>query len=208
MRISPMPVERQHSLPRVVYRLWAGLECGVLAGSIGLVWFAFHALVHGDYWWSKFNIAAGWFYDMAVYRAGLSWVTLAGASVLMVFYCLAGALFAFGWNAFSHPRAFLVVPFYVAGVHFFAAYCLWPSFGPFARLWFPWTATAPVHFVLFVILMRYPILYLRLVDGAGEPGWLPREPPPPPADAAEAQPPGAAFGATECASSPVEPPKD
>jgi hypothetical protein len=203
-----MPVERQHSLPRVVYRLWAGLECGVLAGSISLVWFAFHALAHGDYWWSKFNIAAGWFYDMAVYRAGLSWVTLAGASVLMVFYCLAGALFAFGWNAFSHPRAFLVVPFYVAGVHFFAAYCLWPSFGPFARLWFPWTATAPVHFVLFVILMRYPILYLRLVDGAGEPGWLPREPPPPPADAAEAQPPGAAFGATECASSPVEPPKD
>jgi hypothetical protein len=203
-----MPAERQRNLLRLAYRLWAGLECGVLAGLIGLVWFAFHALVHGDFWWSKFNIAAGWFYDLAVYHAGLSWATLAGASVLMVFYCLAGVLFAFGWNAFSHPRAFLVVPFYVAGVHFFAASFLWPSFGPFAGLWFPWTATAPVHFVLFAILMRYPILYMRLLDGYGDPGWLPWKPPAPPANPVQAPSPGASAGAAESASSSAEPPKD
>jgi hypothetical protein len=61
-----------------------------------------------------------------------------------------------------------------------------------------------VHFVLFVILMRYPILYMRLVDAFGDPGWLPREPLAPPVDVVD----GAPSGVSDCASSPAEPPKD
>ena len=203
-----MQSERRQSLPNLLCRLWAGLECGVLAGSISLVWFVLHSLLRGEFWWSKFNIAASWFYGTAVYQVGLGWATLSGASVLMMFYCLVGVFFAFGWNVLTHPRAFPVVPFYVAGIHFLAAHFLWPSFGPFARLWFPWAATVPAHFVLFVILMRYPILYMRLIDEFGDPGWLPREPVAPSADLAGRAEPGTTLGAPGCASSPTEPPKD
>lgn len=204
MRISLMRAEGWQNLPPLLYRLWAGLECGVLAGAVGSLWFAFHALVHGDFWWSKFNIAAGWFYDMVVYHAGLSWVTLAGAAVLMLFYCFAGVVFALGWGAFRLWRTFLAVPCYVAVVHLFATLVFWPSFGPFARLWFPWTATAPVHFALFVILMRFPVLYRRL---AGESGCTGRPAPEPSAQAPD-QAGAPRRGQQESPSSSAPPPED
>src|ERR1035437_4294494 len=132
MRTSSSQVERRQSLPRIVCKLWAGLACGTLAGIITLAWFALHSLMRGEFWWSKFNVAAGWFYDVAVYHAGLSWVTLCGASIIVVFYCLAGVCYACGWEALFRARAFLATFLFVAAVHVFAAYFLWPSFGPFA----------------------------------------------------------------------------
>ena len=208
MPTSPPQAERPYSLPRLLCRLWAGLECGVLAGTTILLWFALHSLVRGEFWWSKFNVAAGWFYDVAVYHAGLGRVTLAGASVVVIFYCVAGAVFAFGGDALSRRKAFLVVPLYAIGVHFVAAYFLWPSFGPFARLWFPWTATAPAHFVLLMMLRRYPIFYMRLINDFGDPGWLPRPALPPSAELVEAPPPAASFQTPGDATSSVDPPND
>lgn len=207
MRTLPLPAERPRGLPRLLCRLWAGLECGVLAGTIILLWFIFHSVVHGEYWWSKFNVAASWFYDLAVYHAGLGRVTLTGASVIIIFYCLASIFFSLVWDSVFRSRGFLAVPFYVVGVHLIASYFFWPSFGPFARLWFPWTATAPAHFVLFAILMRYPILYVRLVNEFGDPGWLPREPLPSPANPVETARPSPSFEAPADQSSSSEPPK-
>lgn len=208
MRTTPLQAERGQSLPRLLCQLWAGLECGVIAGLTILAWFALHSLVRGEFWWSKFNVAAGWFYDTEVYHAGLGRVTLSGASVVIVFYCLAGALLAFGWDAFFRRGAFLAVPLYVVGIHLFAAYLFWPSFGPFAKLWYPWTATAPAHFVLFVILMRYPTLYMRLINEFGDPRRLAREPLAPQSDPVEGPTPAAHFEGPGNASSPTEPSKD
>jgi hypothetical protein len=208
MRISSSRVERRQSLPRWVCRLWAGLECGMLAGAVTLAWFALHSLMRGEYWWSKFNLAAGWFYGVVVYHAGLGWVTLCGASVIILFYCAAGACYAWGWAAFFRTRAFVTTAFYVAAVYLLAAYFVWPSFGPFAPLWFPWTATVPAHFVLFATLVRYPELYIRLVNDFGDPAWLQRKQPDAHAERVEVHPPEATFEAPGHRSPPAEQPKD
>ncbi len=208
MRTTPLQAESRQSLPRPLCQLWAGLECGVLAGLTILAWFALHSLARGEYWWSKFNVAAGWFYDTAVYHAGLGRVTLSGASVVVVFYCLVGASFAFVRDVFLRRRTFLAVPIFVFGIHFLAAYFFWPSFGPFARLWYPWTATAPAHLVLLVILMRYPTLYMRLIFDFGDPRWLAREPLAPRSDPVADPSRAASFDVPGNASSPTDPSKD
>jgi hypothetical protein len=208
MRTSSSQVERRQSLPRLVCRLWAGLACGMLAGAVTLVWFVLHSLLRGEFWWSKFNVAAGWFYGTAVYQAGLGRVTLCGASVLVLFYCLAGASYALGWQALFRRRAFLAAAFYAAGVYVFASHFFWPSFGVFARLWFPWTATMPSHFALFAMLVRYPEIHARLVNDFGDPAWLQRNQPKPPAKLLQVQPPESDFEASGNGSSPVERPMD
>ena len=180
----------------------------MLAAAITLVWFALHSLMRGEFWWSKFNVAAGWFYATAVYHAGLSWVTLCGASVIVLFYCLAGACYAWGWEPVFRTRAFLTTAFFAVAVHVFAAYFFWPSFGPFARLWFPWTATAPAHVVLFATLARYPDLYIRLVNDFGDTAWLRWKRPQPPAGSLETQPSDASFEARGEASSSADSAED
>jgi hypothetical protein len=204
MRISPLQVERQQSLPLLLCRLWAGLACGVLAGAAALTWFALHSLLHGEFWWSKFNVAAGWFYDTAVYHAGLGWVTLCGASVVMLFFCLAGTCYAWSWPALFRRRAFLTTTLYVALVYVFAAHFIWPSFGPFARLWFPWTATMPAHVALFAMLVRCPELYARIVNEFVDHGRLQRKPPELLRELAEVQPPGGTFEAPGDGSAPAD----
>lgn len=208
MPTLPLAAERPRGLPRLLCRLWAGLECGVLASTIILVWFIFHAVVSGEFWWSKFNVAAGWFYGVEVYHAGLGRVTLTGASVIIIFYCLASIFFALVWNSIFRSRGFLAVPFYVLVVHFVATYFFWPSFSPFARLWFPWTATVPAHFVLFAILMRYPIFHMRLVNDFGDPACSGQQPLPPPANPGDAPRPAAPFEALADESSRTQSPKD
>ena len=200
-----MQAEPRQGLPRMLCQLWAGLECGALAGLTILAWFAVQSVMRGDFWWSKFNVAAGWFYDTAVYHAGLGRVTLSGASVLVVFYSCAGALFAFVWDAFLRRFSILAIPLYVIAVHFFAAYFLWPSFGPFARLWFPWPATAPAHFVLFVLLTRYPTFYSRLSRDFGDPGSVPSKPSSQAHDLIEGPTREAPSEAPENVSSPTDP---
>lgn len=204
MRISPLQLERGQSLPILLCRLWAGLACGVLGGAGALVWFALHSLMRGEFWWSKFNVAAGWFYDAAVYHAGLSWVTLCGASVVMLFFCLAGACYAWGWTALFHTRTFLAAALYAALVYVLAAYFLWPSFGLFARPWFPWTATMPAHVGLFAMLIRYPGLCRRLVNEFVEPDRPRRKPPELLRELDEVQLPGAAFEAPRDGSEPAD----
>lgn len=180
----------------------------MLAGAVTLVWFSLHSLIHGEFWWSKFNVAAGWFYERAVYHAGLGWVTLCGASVIVLFYCLAGACYAWGWEALFRRRTFPTTAFFVAAVYLFAAYRFWPSFGPFARLWFPWTATMPAHAALFAALARYPDAYLRLVNDFGDPGWLPRRRIEPPTNVRQMQPSQAGFEAAGEAASSTESAED
>jgi hypothetical protein len=208
MRTSLSQAERRHSLPRLVCRLWAGLACGMLAGAVTLGWFVLHSLMRGEFWWSKFNVAAGWFYGTAVYQAGLGRVTLCGASVIVLFYCLAGAGYALGWQSLFRRRAFLAAAFYAAGVYVLASYFFWPCFGVFARLWFPWTATMPSHFALFAMLVRYPELYARLVNDFGDPASLQPKRPEPPSEVLQMQPHQADFEASGSGSSPAERPVD
>ena len=193
MRISPSQVERRQSLPLLLCRLWAGLACGVLAGAAAVAWFVLHSLMRGEFWWSKFNVAAGWFYGTEVYHAGLGRVTLCGASVVVLFFCLAGLCCAWCWNALFRTRTFLTVTLYVVVVYAFAARLVWPSFGPFARLWFPWTATMPAHVVLFAMLIRYPGIYLRLVKEFVDPDLPRRKQAELLKESAEVRQPGAGF---------------
>jgi hypothetical protein len=180
----------------------------MLAGAVTLVWFALHSIMRGEFWWAKFNVAASWFYDAAVYHAGLGRVTLCGASVIVLFYCVAGACYAWGWWPLFRTRAFLAAFSYAAGVYVFASYSIWPSFGIFARQWFPWTATMPSHFALFAMLVRYPALYARLVNEFGDPVWLQWKKPAPPAEMLPVQPDEADFKASDNGSSPAERPAD
>jgi hypothetical protein len=136
----------------------------VLAGGVNLAWFAMHALVRGEFWWAKLNVAAGWFYGASVYHAGCGRVTLTGASLLVVAYGLAGTLFAAGWEAFFRQRGWMGTALIVLVAHLTASYLFWPSFDLFARLWFPWSATAPAGFVLFLALLRFPWTYRRLLN--------------------------------------------
>jgi hypothetical protein len=208
MRTSSSQVERRQSLPRLVCGLWAGLACGMLAGVAALVWFALHSLMRGEFWWAKFNVAAGWFYDTAVYQAGLGGVTLCGACVIVLFYCLAGACYAWIWPALFRTRALLTAFLYAAGVYVFASYFIWPSFGIFARLWFPWTATLPSHFALFAMLIRYPELYARLVNDFGDPSWLQQQQRELPAKLLQMQPHETKIEASDNGSSDAERPVD
>jgi hypothetical protein len=168
MRNSPSQVERRQGVPLLVCRLWAGLACGVRAGVFSLLWFALHSLMRGEFWWSKFNVAAGWFYETEVYHAGFSRVTLCGASVVILFFCLAGAFYARPWGALIRSRTRMAVLSYAALTYIVAAHYFWPTFGLFARLWFPWTATVPATIALFVSLARYPAIRARLVNEFGE----------------------------------------
>ena len=180
----------------------------MLAGGVILLWFSLHSLAHSEFWWSKFNVAAGWFYDTAVYQAGFSWVTLCGASVILLFYCIVGACYAWCWEALFPRRAFLTTALFVAAVYLVAVYRLWPSFGPFARLWFPWTATVPAHVALFAALARYPASYIRLINEFGDPAWLPRSRPEPPINVQEKRRSGPGFDPAGEAPSPTESAKD
>jgi hypothetical protein len=208
MRNSPSQVERRQPMPLLVCRLWAGLACGMLAGAFTVAWFALHSLMRGDFWWSKFNVAAGWFYGMEVYHAGLSRVTLCGAAVVMLFYCLAGAGYAWPWGALIRARTRMSAVSFTALTYIVAAHFFWPAFGPFARLWFPWTATAPAAIALFVALVRYPLIRTRIVNEFGSPERPLGKSAGLSAELADAPPAKAGFVDPPNGSSPAETPKD
>lgn len=188
MPTASLAENRRPDLPDSLCRLWAGLECGVGGGVLILAWFVLHALARKELWWSKFNVAGGLFYGPQVYHSGLSRATLSGAAALLLFYCLAGALFGWLANPFTLRRTMLLALVYIGLLHGFASFRLWPSMGPFAPLWFPWSVTLPADLMLLLALSRFPLCYRRLAEAFRTPAQPPPGPAARPAEPAAAQP--------------------
>ncbi len=167
MPTAALAENRRPGLAAFLVRLWAGLECGVAGGVLILAWFALHALARREPWWSRFNVAGGWFYGPQIYHSGLSRATLAGAAALLLFYCLAGALFGLLADPSSGRRTLARALLCVGLLHGFASYSLWPSMGLFAALWFPWGVTLPADLILLIALSRFTLFYGRLTEVGG-----------------------------------------
>ena len=122
------------------------MECGVGGGVLILAWFTLRSVARKEYWWSRFNVAGGLFYGPDVYSSGLSRCTLSGAALLLLFYCLAGVVFGALAQRASRLPILLRAALFVALLHAFAFYCLWPAMGAFAASWFPWQTTLLTKF--------------------------------------------------------------
>jgi hypothetical protein len=147
----------------ILYRAWAGLECGVAGGALALAWYALHSVAHAEFWWTKFNIAAVPLYGEAVYRLGVSAATLAGAALLLLIYSLSGALFGVVAGLLPRVPALAAALLCTALLHAVFAASLRPLFGPWAPTWFPTSATLPAHLLLAALLARWPQFHTRLV---------------------------------------------
>jgi hypothetical protein len=187
--------------PAWLLRLAAGVEAAVPSAIAVLVWFAIHARLSHEPWWSKFNVAAApWFGDR-VYYMGFGRASAAGAATLFVVYCILGILYAFLAGRRSAWRAALTSFLWLAAWHFFAQQSFWPKLDPFAAPYFSHSATAPAHMAAAILLARFPRVHRRLRSlllppaSAQAAGSSPPEAPG--ADAGgrlEAQPPPAATG--------------
>ena len=162
MSTSSTPDAPFAGLPAWLCRLWAGLECGVLAGIFVLLWFVFHSLLRTEFWWAKLNIAAMPFYDAAVFSAGPGYASAAGAALIVLAHCLAGILF--GAAAVFQPRrrTALFAAAFVLAWHLAAARFVWPGLDPQARLWFPLSATGPASLIQFGALLRFQPLLAKI----------------------------------------------
>jgi hypothetical protein len=169
-----MPTPADASTPRgpraLVFRVWAGLTCGVCGGALAVAWYALQSALRAELWWGRFNVAAWPIYGMSVYEMGLSRATLCGVSLLVLLYAVAGALFGLLVALVPRLPALAAALLYSALVHFALKYSVEPLFGYWAVIWFPVSATLPAHLLLAAMLARWPQVYARLaVDLPGEP---------------------------------------
>lgn len=126
-------------------------------------------MLDGQYWWSRFNVAASPFYSGAVFRMGLSVATFTGLSLLLLVYAALGVLFGLWFR----PRTFLGTwarALVVALVwHVVADRWFWPLITPYARVYFSPAVMLAGHAVWALLLLRYPSRYRALDQtfGAG-----------------------------------------
>lgn len=162
MPSSPQPDTPFAGLPEWLCRLWAGLECGVIAGAFVLPWFCFHSLLRTEYWWSKLNVVALPIFGDAVFRSGLNSISIVGAACLLLLHCAAGAVFGLLKGGLSNRRAALFAALYAVAWQLFSARFVWPRLGTGAATWFPFSATGPASLILFGALLRYRALFERV----------------------------------------------
>src|SRR5688500_18747015 len=69
-----------------------GIEVGVLAALLTLVWFALLSPIIGDPWWLIPNLLASHFYSDQQVRSGAGVITLVGGAFHTILFGLVGAI--------------------------------------------------------------------------------------------------------------------
>jgi hypothetical protein len=171
-------VSKGLSIP--VCRLWAGLDCGLWAASALIGWLALHSALRGDFWWSKFNVAASIFYGDAVFRMGLGRATLAGLALLVVVYACLGMLFGLLAARSGLARNLGLGVLAALAWHILAQLYFWRALSPFAAAYFPAAAMLAGHFLYGLLLSRFASRFQAIAREFGHerpPAPLPAPPP-------------------------------
>src|ERR1700737_3859992 len=71
----------------------AGVESGVLGGTLMLVWLGLLSFLQGRSVWSISNLLASTFYGEAALRRGFRWTTLSGVALHLMMTAIAGLVF-------------------------------------------------------------------------------------------------------------------
>lgn len=182
-----------------ICRLLAGLDIGFAGGVAVIVWFVIHSRMSGELWWSKLNVAGGLFYGGKVYSMGLGRATLAGASLLLVIYALAAAVFAQLAPVKGYARNALLALLYSAGVQMAFDRFLWPRMESFAPSFFAFQVTLAGHLLYALSLTRFPGRFRALALTFGDPAWAAQFFAEPAPVQAPAEPPAAAETGIEAA---------
>jgi hypothetical protein len=143
-------------MARLALRLLAGLDTGVGGGLLALAWYCFHSRLHGEFWWTKLNVAASVFLGGQVFYSGLGKATVIGSAVLIVLYGVAGALAGSVLpvrGGFIVRLASALAAAYV--FHLLMEHYGWRMLGPAASRYFPRGATVPAHCLFALSLMRF-----------------------------------------------------
>lgn len=172
-------------------RLWAGLDCGVWAAVLFNAWLALHSIARGEFWWSKFNVAASVFFGDAVFRMGLGRATLAGLALLLIVYACLGMLFGLAASTRGFLRNLILAVLFALAWHLLAHRFFWRALSPFGPSYFPPYAVLVGHLFYALLLTRFARRFRALAREFGDPAWSLAfaEPPPDSKDSASAAPP-------------------
>jgi len=133
-----------------------------------LLWIVFQTRLSGSLWWAKFNVAAGPFFGDRIFTAGLSRVTLVGASLLFLVYtCLGAVLGRLTPVPPRWPRSLTVGLAGALVFHILAQRWGWPLLHPFAPTWFTPQTMLPAHLLFGLAMVRLGRRYLTLMTTFG-----------------------------------------
>lgn len=153
-----MPLLTPEARSRVLLRSLAGLQVGVLGGTLMLAWFAIHSLVLGQPWYAMPNLLGSTFFGELAFQSGAGRVTAAGMALHL---CASGCIgVTFGLvapakSALSPLRALLLG--LLAGLLWYYLLYDW-----FWRLVNPWVPLYSSHRTM---------LIAHLIYGAGLSRW-------------------------------------
>jgi hypothetical protein len=149
----------------------AGFDAGFAGGVAVIAWFVIHSRMSGELWWSKLNVAGGLFYGGNVYSMGLGRATLAGASLLLIVYALAAAVFAQLAPVKGYARNALFALLYSAVVQVAFDRFFWPRLEAFAPSFFAFQVTLAGHLLYALSLTRFPGRFRSLALTFGGAAW-------------------------------------
>ena len=155
------------------------MDAGVYGAVLALLWLAVYSRLAGEYWWSRFNVAAAPFFGNHVFSAGLGLVTLTGGSLLLIGFSGLGAVL--GRLTPAPPRWYRSLGVSMIGtlvVFLLAQRWFWPALHPFARTYFTPAATLPAHLLFGLAMVRLGRRYLALMVAFGGLEWPPAAPAP------------------------------
>lgn len=152
-------------------RALAGIDTGLAAAILFLVWLGYYSWLGGGYWWTRLNVAGAVFYGDMVFHMGLGRATLSGTALLLFLYALLGVVFA----RFARTRGYVLnllggLAFALAW-HVFANWAVWKRLHPFAHPYFAPLAVLPGHLLYGFALSRFARRFTRIARTLGDPSW-------------------------------------
>lgn len=153
---------------RVLVRLLAGVEVGVVGGLAMLAWFALNSMLQAQRWYAVPNLLGSTFYGELAFRSGFGRVSLAGGALHL---CAAGAIGAlFGLFAPQGQSAFRVLLIgIVTGLawYYLLFGAFWKAVNPMVPLYSSYRSMLVAHFLYGLWLGRWPHVFRSIERSAG-----------------------------------------
>jgi len=149
---------------RPLWRLLAGLEAGVVAGGVMLLYLTLDAVLRGSSLWSVLNLFSSNFYGSAALGAAFRKTTVAGLAWHVWLSGLLGVAISLALGPFlSRPlRCALVGALVALAWYYCVVRFLWPHWNPLA-LRQPFPALLFAHLLFGVTMGAYPRLLADLL---------------------------------------------
>src|SRR5438552_4976922 len=135
----------------------AGVESGILGGSLMLVWLGLLSLVQGRSVWSVPNLLASTFYGEAALRRVFRWTTLSGVALHVIMSATAGLLFGLAVSGVvSRRRVMLLGVAAGAAWYFLSLGVFWRHVNPIVPLYGSGGGLFLAHLGLGMFLGAFP----------------------------------------------------